>query len=295
MDFRLRPATALSDWNRLHDAQRRSRGNLDVGSGLAADQLDPVGAPFGRMFVATGNGDFTGSFPYRANMDFGDSILNFDLMQGALTVTDDFTPSIQALLLSQDGDQGSGGVVILPPQTTGNYPNLLVQAGKSGTLYLLRDETTSGDTVHSQIRSSSHCHLSWAAAIRSDRRVRISRLAPAYWNGNVYFWQSNDYLKSFALVNGLLSATPTLSSEQNGHSRHFTLDFGQWKYAGHCLGRLLSRHDMNTAGARCQQRRYHSFFIRAPPMPPVMAWVLLTVMRSRQLPMATYMSRPQIN
>ena len=185
------------------------------GSGLAADQLDPVGAPFGRMFVATGNGDFTGSFPYRANMDFGDSILNFDLMQGALTVTDDFTPSIQALLLSQDGDQGSGGVVILPPQTTGNYPNLLVQAGKSGTLYLLdRDNLGGYSPLADQVVESLPLVLGSSNTVGLGASGSVG--SPAYWNGNVYFWQSNDYLKSFALVNGLLSATPTLSSEQTG-------------------------------------------------------------------------------
>ena len=32
------------------------------GNGLAADQLDPVNRPYGRLFVATGNGDYTAAF-----------------------------------------------------------------------------------------------------------------------------------------------------------------------------------------------------------------------------------------
>ncbi len=46
------------------------------GAGLAAEINDPISHPYGRMFVATGNGDYTASAPYTANMDFGDSILN---------------------------------------------------------------------------------------------------------------------------------------------------------------------------------------------------------------------------
>ena len=183
------------------------------GAGLAADQLDPVGAPFGRMFVASGNGDFTGTFPYSANMDLGDSIFSFDLSQGALRVIDDFTPSVQALLKSKDGDQGAGGVLVLPPQTNGNYPNLLVQAGKSGTLYLLdRDNLGGYNTLADEVVQSLPLALGASNLLGVGSSGSVG--SPAYWNGNVYFWQSNDYLKSFTLTNGLFSATPSFSSEQ---------------------------------------------------------------------------------
>jgi len=32
-----------------------------------------------RMFVATGNGDFTGSVPFGINADYADSVLNLNL------------------------------------------------------------------------------------------------------------------------------------------------------------------------------------------------------------------------
>ncbi len=185
------------------------------GTGLAADQLDPVNSPFGRMFVATGNGDFTGTFPYGSNMDYGDSVVNLDLTNGAPTITDDFTPSDQAYLLSTDGDQGSGGVMIVPTQTTGSYPNLLVQTGKSGTLFLLDRENLGGySRTTNQVVQALPLAVGNTGPMTNTAGVWS---APAYWNGNVYYWGVYDYLKSFPLVDGLLSATPTTSSELGGY------------------------------------------------------------------------------
>jgi hypothetical protein len=178
------------------------------GNGFAADQLDPVNYPFGRMFVASGNGDFTATVPYITNnMDFGDSIFDLDLTNGSPTVTDDFTPSNQAYLGTTDGDQGSGGVLVLPTQTGGSYPNLLVQGGKSGTLYLADRDALGGYSLSSnQVVQSLPLGVGNVGAWS----------APAYWNGNVYYWGVYDYLKSFPLVNGSLSTPPTESQEVSG-------------------------------------------------------------------------------
>jgi hypothetical protein len=175
------------------------------GQGLAADQLDPINQPYGRMFIATGNGDFTAAPPYANGMDYGDSVVNLDLNGGMPTATDDFTPYDQSYLASVDHDQGSGGVLILPTQTAGNNPNLLVQAGKSGTLYLIdRDNlggynTTSDQTVQAIPNAVGNTGV-WSS--------------PAYWNGNVYYWGSHDYLKQFSLVNGLFSLAPPIESAE---------------------------------------------------------------------------------
>ena len=175
------------------------------GAGLAADQLDPLNYPYGRLFVATGNGDYTAVTPYSADMDYGDSVLDLDLTNGALTITDEFTTNAQAVLDATDGDIGSGGVMILPTQSTGTNPHLLVQAGKSGMLFLLnRDNlggynTTTDHAVQEQINAVGGPGV-WSS--------------PAYWNGNVYYWGQYDYLKSFRVINGLLSTTPVRSTEQ---------------------------------------------------------------------------------
>jgi hypothetical protein len=183
------------------------------GQGLAADQLDLVNHPYGRMFISTGNGDFTGTPPYIAGMDFGDSVVDLDLTGGAPSVTDDFTPSIQAVLGTTDGDQGAGGALILPTQSAGAYPNLLVQAGKSGTVYLLDRDNLGGYTPTGDQAVQV---LPLAVGTSGPNAKTGVWSSPAYWNGNVYYWGVYDNLKSFPLVGGLLSTPPTTSSELSG-------------------------------------------------------------------------------
>ena len=52
------------------------------GSGLAAEVNDPA-KPYGRMFVATGNGAYTASQPYTNTMSYGMSLLDLDLTGGS--------------------------------------------------------------------------------------------------------------------------------------------------------------------------------------------------------------------
>jgi hypothetical protein len=173
------------------------------GSGLAADVLSPSTKPYGRLFATTGNGDYTGKTPYANTMDYGDSILNLDLTNGVPKVQDEFTPFDQAALDAEDGDLGSGGVMLIPTQTTGSVPNLLVQVGKAGTLYLVNRDNMSGynssDAVVQEMQYAVGVNGAWSTA--------------AYWNGNVYYMGRGDFLKSFALVNGKLSTSPTKSTE----------------------------------------------------------------------------------
>ena len=172
------------------------------GAGLAADRPDPVGHPYGRMFVPTGNGDYG-----VAQKNYSDSHLNLDLTGGVLTVADEFTTGIQAYLTNNDLDADSGGLLILPAQTAGTHPNLLVQAGKVGTIYLLdRDNlggyNTTSDQAVQELQDAVGSRGVWSS--------------PAYWNGTVYYWGQFDHLKAFSMINGLLSAKPVESSESQG-------------------------------------------------------------------------------
>src|ERR1700758_4587133 len=177
------------------------------GGGLAADQLNPATQPYGRMFATTGNGDYTGAAPYTSSMDYGDSVLNLNLANGVPKVQDEFTPSDQASLDGEDGDLGSGGTMLLPTQTTGSHPHLLVQVGKEGHLYLIDRDQMGGyhttDAIVQELLWSVGVNGSWSTA--------------AYWNGTVYYWGRVDTLKCFALSNGLLSTNPTKSSETYGY------------------------------------------------------------------------------
>ena len=173
------------------------------GDGMAAEVVDPVGHPFGRMFVATGNGDYNATTPYTSAMDYGDSILNFDLTNGTLTIQDEFTPSTQAALNASDGDLGAGGLVILPNQT-GPYPHLLFQEGKGGSVYLINRDAMGGynttDKVVQEIASTTSGNGVWGG--------------PAYWNGNVYSSETRNHLKAYSLTSGVLSSGPTSVSPE---------------------------------------------------------------------------------
>jgi hypothetical protein len=163
------------------------------GAGLAADV--PAGRPFGRMFIATGNGDFTAS-------DYGDSNVRLDLTNGVMTVESSFTPFNQASLNSADTDLGAGGVLILPDQT-GAHPHLLLQAGKQpGLVYVIDRETMGGynsgsNNVVQQVTTGGGAGF-WSM--------------DAYWNGNVYMWPKAGKLTSYSVSGAGLSAKATSTS-----------------------------------------------------------------------------------
>ncbi|HEY1215191.1 MAG TPA: hypothetical protein VGE93_16290, partial [Bryobacteraceae bacterium] len=175
-----------------------------AGAGLAADVIDPAHKPFGRLFVATGNGSFNAAPPYNSTQSFGDDHIAFDLTGGALTVTDSFTPYNQQALSDGDADVASGGILLLPDQTVGGHQHMMVQSGKAGTIYLIdRDNmggfNTSLDNIVQEISGQT-------AGLWST---------PAYWNNNIYLNGSGDRLKSFSLQGGLLSSVPTAQSAES--------------------------------------------------------------------------------
>ncbi len=99
------------------------------GSGAA-----PAADSTGKIYVATGNGDFTGNV---GGQDFGDSVLRLNWSGSRFTLEDYFTPWDYQPLWDFDTDLGSGGVMLIPDQPGTTYPHLLVQAGKEGTIDLV--------------------------------------------------------------------------------------------------------------------------------------------------------------
>ena len=174
-----------------------------AGAGLSADTNGPSGA--GRMFVATGNGDYTATPPYATGtVDYGDSILNLDLSSG-LQVTDEFTPYNQALLDSQDSDLGSGSALVLPDQP-GPYPHLLINLGKGQAAF----NSTVGGVIYVLNRDNLGGYNTSSDNVLQRLPVANGALgAPAYWNGNVYFWAGGGVpLWQYSLTNGVLSSSP---------------------------------------------------------------------------------------
>ena len=182
-----------------------------AGAGIAADVIDAVNSPYGRMFIATGNGSYNATTPYTNTMSYGDDIVRLDLSGGVMTVQDSFTPWNQANLNAGDQDLASGGVLLLPDQSVGGHNHLLVQAGKQGVLYLVDRDNMSGfntpnDKVVQEIGGQSGSFWS----------------IPAFWNNTLYTWgltnPSNSaipsFLKAFTLANGLFSTTATATAAQ---------------------------------------------------------------------------------
>ena len=194
-------ASTLADRGSL--VTSREHGKAAIWMSGAAPAADSEG----NIFLATGDGwfDTTTTTP----RELGDSILKITPRAAELVLTDYFTPYNQLLLARHDGDVGSGGVLLLPDQS-GPHPRMLLEAGKSGTVYMLdRDVMTAGN-------------LHFCADCASDRQIAQELPAavsggvwgmPVYWNNRVYFSGSEDPLRAFSLQQGRLQAVPASTSQ----------------------------------------------------------------------------------
>ena len=141
-----------------------------VEGGIWSGGDGPVFDSQGNFYVETGNGTFDGNFTttngvttytginaqgFPTKGDYGDTFIKLSLdstttqtSQGTngwgIKVVDYFSPYNNQSLNSGDTDLGSGGPTILPPSAgSAAHPNLIIGAGKQGTLYLL-DTTNMG-------------------------------------------------------------------------------------------------------------------------------------------------------
>jgi len=188
-------------------------GVWQSGTGLAADSAFNV-------FLATGNGSYDGK---TGGDDFSDSILKLSPTAGArFQIADWFTPFNQGYLSYYDIDVGSGGVLLLPDQGQGApHQHLLVQVGKSGSIYLVdRDHMT-------------HYHATNKIVQDMENAIGGLWATAAWWNNNVYFGGSGDFMRQYTFDpgSGLLSTSaayvsptyfnfpgPTPSISANGDS-----------------------------------------------------------------------------
>lgn len=116
-------------------------GIWQSGGGLVSDGPNQI-------LLATGNGIAPNPSPGDTPPDtLSESVIRLVVgSNGKLTPTDFFSPSNAPTLDQNDTDLGAGGPVALPSQYFGTsaYPNLLVEVGKDGRIFLLDRDNLGG-------------------------------------------------------------------------------------------------------------------------------------------------------
>ncbi|HVI07394.1 MAG TPA: pyrrolo-quinoline quinone [Candidatus Binatia bacterium] len=167
-------------------------GVWQSGNGLAADSL-------GNIFFISGNGTFDAN---KGGPDYGMSYVK--LASSSMSVIDYFTPFNQATESAGDKDLGSGGMLLIPYQSSTTNHYLAVGAGKDGNMYLVNrnDMGKFNSKGNSQIVEEIPLAFGGHSVYSS----------PAFWNSNLYYWATQDYLRIFQLNNGLIGTTPIATS-----------------------------------------------------------------------------------
>jgi len=111
------------------------------GGGLVVDSS-------GNLYFATGNGATPSPGPAETQPPpngLGNCVVKLSITNNLLKLADYFCPSEAPLLSTDDGDLGSGGPAGLPTSFgTAKTPNLLVEAGKEGYVYLINRDDLGG-------------------------------------------------------------------------------------------------------------------------------------------------------
>lgn len=155
------------------------------GGGPAADSA-------GNIYVTIANGEFDAA---NGGRDYGDSALKLQPSGDTFKVLDFFTPFDQQTLNDLDHDLGSGGVVLLPDQSS-SPSHLLLASSKEGKLYVInRDNMGHFNPANdSQILQT----IQFAGGIFST---------PAVWQNKVYVSAVRDSLKCYSVSGGHLALT----------------------------------------------------------------------------------------
>jgi hypothetical protein len=156
----------------------------------------PAADTEGNIFLLTGNGTFDAN---TGGADYGMSYVRIST-KGNLKVADYFTPYNEYLESSEDLDLGSGGALLLPYLTGATYPYLGIGAGKDGTMYVVNRSNMG------HFNSSGNTQI--VESIPNAFAGHSIYSAPAYWQGYLYFWGTNDVLRIFQMQNGVVSTSP---------------------------------------------------------------------------------------
>jgi hypothetical protein len=171
------------------------------GAGIWGSGAAPAADSSGNIYVSTGNGTFDSDF---AGPNYGDSILKLSTNGGGLSLVDYFTPFNQFYLIGPDLDLGSGGVTVVPDQTTGPA-HLLFGGGKSGDIYLLNRDSLGGYNSSNNNQIESDLVHAAGGTGKGDKGIWPKG---AYWQNQIYYVGTGDVPKAYRLYNGQLSPLP---------------------------------------------------------------------------------------
>ena len=146
----------------------------------------------GTVYFSTSDGSFDIN---TGGTDYGDSFVRASAANGTFTVKDYFTPYNESYLYSSDADLGSGGLLMLPTNTS-VHPHEIFGGGKQSYLYLV-DRDNMG-----KFRPNDNSQIVGSFRI-SGSGIHSS---PAYWNGFVYIHSESSVLTQFAYNNGTISS-----------------------------------------------------------------------------------------
>ncbi|HEY3975052.1 MAG TPA: pyrrolo-quinoline quinone [Candidatus Sulfotelmatobacter sp.] len=158
----------------------------------------PAGDESLNTYFATGNGTFDAN---SAGTDYGQSMVKLaSPKKGTFAVLDYFTPYNGPNLNVGDFDIGSGGLMLLPDQTSGPVLHLLIQGDKVGNIYLVNRDNMG----HYNAQNNNQIVQYLAGAELGMWN------SPTFWNNRIYFGAANDTLKEFGFnpSNGLLNTAP---------------------------------------------------------------------------------------
>lgn len=255
-------------------------GGIWMGGGIPAIDAN------GDLYVVTGNGAFDGAaikngsgqiigtsglnasgFPVNGN--YGDAFLRIsddptstvstqNKNGWGLKIADYFSPLNNQDLDARDGDLGSGGPMLLPASVgSAAHPNLLVGAGKDGTVYLI-DRANMGhfDAL------TDHIVQEWGKT--STTGINGSLNTPAFYmtpgsttQGTIYYFpgyggdgraysisnaaMSNAYTSHTTDTIGQLDGTPSISANGNTNGIVWVLDRGASQLKAYLASNLATQ------------------------------------------------------
>jgi predicted lipoprotein with Yx(FWY)xxD motif len=191
---------ALTMWSDESASTDTQAGIWQAGGGLVSDGT-------GRIFVGTGNGVSPaaggGTSPPG---ELGDAVVRLAVQPGGSLVAQDFfSPANAPYLDAHDQDFGSGGPIALPFGTSA-YPNLLMEAGKDGRIFLLDRDDLGG-------RNSKTDHPVYETPIAYAGQVgHAAAFAGSGGADYVYYHGGTDFTRAFKFN------TTTAALTEAGHT-----------------------------------------------------------------------------